>query len=85
LLFAARTLEENIEDARHRAAFAIPTRVFPVDSLVWNVFDEYRGALKLTCFYKPVADAYRVIRQPRRHCPRTAGLEHRYPRTSSRT
>jgi hypothetical protein len=63
LLFAARTLEENIEDLRHRVALAIPTGVFWVHLLVWNIFEEYRDTLKPTDYYKPVADAYRVIRE----------------------
>lgn len=63
VLIAAQTLEENIEDLRRRVSRALDSRVFWSDLLVWNVFDEHKHALTGHVAYKPVADAYRSLRE----------------------
>jgi len=62
--FAAQELEENIEDLRRRIKHAIPSRVFWADLLVWNIYEDYKEALRgYPDVAKPVADAYRSFRE----------------------
>jgi hypothetical protein len=61
---ASQELEENIEDLRRRVDRGIRARTFWDHLLVWDIFRTHREkVLPYPDVYKPVADAYRDLRE----------------------
>jgi hypothetical protein len=69
VLIGAQVLEENIEDLRRRVVRAVTSGRFWSDLLVWNTFEDHKADLQRYEAYKPVADAYRVLRQLNQEVP----------------